>query len=214
MNKAHYIITRFNLGLYDPSYWASQPNPDKWLERRLELFEQYTIPSVKAQDSQDFRWHLLFDNSTPGKYISKINDYQNNIYGKIQAVFCDSMDAYAKQLIRDTKNEYIITTRLDSDDEIRPHFISSIVFHSRNNYSFINFCDGCMIDLNKKTIQRVSAQKSNPFLSAIEKTSEAKTIYCYGNHSLIEKKYGRKVFNIRGRPAWVRYIHNHNIHTK
>ena len=72
----HFILTRFNLLLWNKDKKGSKVRTVKWLEHRFTLFEKYCLPSVKNQTCQDFEWIVLLDSSTPEKYKAKIADYQ------------------------------------------------------------------------------------------------------------------------------------------
>ena len=52
------LITFFNVGI----------NPividEIYLEKRFELFDKYTFPSINAQTDKDFTWFLLFNDKT------------------------------------------------------------------------------------------------------------------------------------------------------
>ena len=63
----HFILTRFNLRKkgWDETKSQSKVLTDKWMENRLELFEQYCYSSIKAQTKKDFEWLVFFDKTTP-----------------------------------------------------------------------------------------------------------------------------------------------------
>ena len=64
-NFSHFLITRFNLNLYERDKHAAPTRTARWLEHRFEVFERYCLPSVAAQTATDFRWLCLFDAATP-----------------------------------------------------------------------------------------------------------------------------------------------------
>lgn len=67
-NFSHFLITRFNLNLYERDKHAAPTRTARWLEHRFEVFERYCLPSVAAQTATDFRWLCLFDAATPEPY--------------------------------------------------------------------------------------------------------------------------------------------------
>lgn len=83
----HYIITRYN---YPKEY------PHK--EERERLFFKYTLPSIKNQTDQNFKYII----------IGQTHDW--------------------KQLEDEIKgiNDWVVTTRLDNDDMILPEFTKEI----------------------------------------------------------------------------------------
>lgn len=52
----HFILTRFNLLLWNKAKDGQMVRTTKWLEHRFSLFENYCIPSIKNQTCQDFEW--------------------------------------------------------------------------------------------------------------------------------------------------------------
>jgi hypothetical protein len=73
----HFLITRFNLAF---EVWSQDKNhnlvrTDDWLQKkRIQLFEEYCLPSISKQTNQDFDWIILFDVSSPDFLKSRIND--------------------------------------------------------------------------------------------------------------------------------------------
>ena len=59
----HFVITRFNVrstlqgseAMIEPAYLA----------HRLEMFEQFCLPTLRGQSRQDFTWLVLFSEDTP-----------------------------------------------------------------------------------------------------------------------------------------------------
>ena len=72
----HFILTRFNLLLWNKDKEGGKVRTTKWLEHRFSLFEKYCLPSILSQTCQDFEWIVLFDSMTPEKFMSKIAEYE------------------------------------------------------------------------------------------------------------------------------------------
>lgn len=67
MRIKHFVITRFNMPIF-----PTRTNGDKvknndveFLNKRLDIFERYCMPSLKNQTCQDFQWLVMFDINTP-----------------------------------------------------------------------------------------------------------------------------------------------------
>ena len=73
----HFILTRFNLLLWNRDKEGKKVRTIKWLEHRFSLFEKYCLPSIANQTSKNFKWIVLFDSSTPEKYKDRIVDLQS-----------------------------------------------------------------------------------------------------------------------------------------
>ena len=76
MSFHHFILTRFNLPLWQYDKHNRRIEGTKWLEKRLVLFESYCLPSVVGQSFQNFIWILLCDENTPLEYRERIKEYR------------------------------------------------------------------------------------------------------------------------------------------
>ena len=76
MNIQHFILTRFNLLLWNKDKEGNKVRSKEWLEHRFTLFERYCLPSIKNQTCQEFEWIVLLDSTTPEKFKERIAEYQ------------------------------------------------------------------------------------------------------------------------------------------
>lgn len=163
----HYILTRFNTQdinglLYD------KKDADKWMDQRMELFEE-TKKSVLDQD-RDFEWIISIDKRTPKKYLEKIktDDRITFIYLDIRKTF-DQIK---------THTPWVITTRLDNDDLLRPGALGRIQDYFKPKVGVIDI-DYHQLDL--KTGEKYTSNRAtpnSPFLSLVEHFKWVKTCYC------------------------------------
>ena len=67
MTFEHYIVTRFNLPIFQAKVGGeSSKSCDRaYLQYRFDLFEKYCMPSIVNQTCQNFKWLVLFDANTP-----------------------------------------------------------------------------------------------------------------------------------------------------
>lgn len=72
---AYVIFTRFNLP--SKGYESVVRSTDDWLQKRVELFERFCLPSVMAQTDQDFSWIVYFDPHSPAWLMHKIYAWQS-----------------------------------------------------------------------------------------------------------------------------------------
>lgn len=147
MRFQHFLLTRFNVGLYSGAESAEltdrsgeQPSkdPDGWMDHRLKLFEKYCIPSVKNQSNKKFNWLVVFDEKTPSRFKNRIERYSDDcglvpLYsgGTCPTFAMNGLECRERVLkyITNELNEntqYIITTRIDNDDAIHSEFIRSV----------------------------------------------------------------------------------------
>lgn len=124
----HFLITRYMIG--DPMNWTPDQKDylnikDDWIEHRHRLFEEFTYPSVMAQDDMDFTWLILCSDYMK-KWCMSWLDIGNVhvVYG-----FNEYFKNHSRSLIPVVKeflkpeDDLVLTTRLDSDDAIATYFI-------------------------------------------------------------------------------------------
>ena len=117
----HFILTRFNLLLWNKDKEGNLVRTTKWLEHRFLLFEKYCLPSISNQTCKSFEWIVLFDNSTPDTYKKKISEFQQKCLQLIPIYVSPKEGRYFAQIFRDEvakriKDKRVITTYLDNDD--------------------------------------------------------------------------------------------------
>lgn len=76
MTIHHFILTRFNLLLWNKDKEGNKVRSKEWLEHRFALFERYCLPSIKNQTCQEFTWIVLLDRTTPESFKERIAEYQ------------------------------------------------------------------------------------------------------------------------------------------
>ena len=172
----HFILTRFNNGLYD------KPDADEWMQSRLELF-QVTKESVLSQ-TEDFKWVIAFDQRTPQAMVDYICDDERMIpfYGDIRNVTLD------------VSTPFVITSRLDNDDiylpgaikAIQECFVPQIYVIDMDYEQFDSNTGERYTSGNKAKKQRYRLLNNGPFLSLIEPSERVMTCYCRPHTFLID----------------------------
>ena len=81
MKFKHFVITRFNLPIF-----PTRNNGEKvkncdvdFLNKRLDIFEKYCMPSLKNQTNQDFIWFVMFDANTPDVIKGRLSHIENGM---------------------------------------------------------------------------------------------------------------------------------------
>lgn len=236
----HFILTRFNLLLWNKDKEGNKVRTKGWLEHRFLLFEQYCLPSIKNQTCQNFEWIVLFDSTTPEPFKKKVEEYkkkcpqlisvyvepQNGCYFadifrtevvrrlslKVQEFKCSSCSN--QELENSRINLRVITTYLDNDDALNIHFIEDLQkrAESLSNGTFINYVDGYQYYTDYKYVMQIHYPR-NHFMSVVEEGNPAilKTIYGYGSHYYIEKIPGVRIEYVKNQPMWCEVIHEKNM---
>ena len=142
-------------------------DPEEWMEHRMKLFDELTLPSVICQTCTDFTWLLAFDRNTPewikDKYMSFPNvmiaynypaDHIKNEYSAIN--------------VPPYNGDWIITSRLDNDDIILPEYIETVQSYFDKTFKLVDV-NGYQYDLaTGKHYDPDRAGCTSPFISLIE----------------------------------------------
>lgn len=220
MNFKHYILTRFNINIsfLNNKFPFKDPNnppnmrilDEDYLEERFNLFEKYTLPSIKKQSNQNFKWIILFHKRTPNKFLNRIKELKK-VYNFVD-LYLDDHDSfnfsdYCKK--HEDISDMYITTRLDNDDIIDEDFCYKIQKYANENLHecFLSFPYGAKLDLNFSKQFDIN-YKFNHFISMIG--SNENTILNF-NHAAIDKIGKEIVYLKTKRPMWIEIIHQSNV---
>jgi hypothetical protein len=207
----HYLITRFNLK--NPNWDVTKNNEelltDAWMEDRMWLFENFCLPSVKAQSNKKFTWLLYLDTTTAEKYKNKITDLTSGTEN-IKLFFINGMNEFYPEIQKATTSEktYLITTRIDNDDVISKHFIDEIQkkFASQD-FLAIDVIKGYSLQIKPTYILGKKEHVFNPFISLIEKNENPKTVW-FNDHTQWKKE--SRIIQITNKRLWMSIIHEKN----
>lgn len=210
MNRdfVHVVLTRFNTAVsYAP---LARRLDTTWLQSRLQLFEQYCLPSMASQRNAEFRWIVFCDEESPTWFHDKMNSYRpllNPLF--VSGLLTD--DRIAASLAREgyVDAPHLITTRLDNDDALANHHLSLVQSEfRRQEREFIAFPIG--IQLFRGHLYNVF-WPSNPFVSLIEKIGEDNhfTTVCCVRHDHLRGV--AKVRTLMRSAQWLQVIHGNNV---
>lgn len=213
----HFVITRFNV---KANYGCKLKNPNNnpmcrildedYLEERLDIFEKYTLQSMKKQTNQNFTWLILFHKRTPNKFKQRIHQLKNEV--NFVDLYFDDEDKFSflDYCNNEEKNtDWFITTRIDNDDMFEEDYIEQIQEYANNNLHtcILSFERGVKYDLNSRKTYEYE-RKDNHFLSMIGKQGECILQY---NHAKILNSGKEIVFLNSNKPMWTEIIHDSNV---
>ncbi|GGF17097.1 glycosyltransferase [Flavobacterium limi] len=207
----HYLITRFNLK--NPNWDVTKNNEelltDEWMEDRMWLFENFCLPSVKAQSNKNFTWLLYLDTTTAEKYKTKITDL-TSATENIKLFFINGMNEFYPEIQKATTSEkpYLITTRIDNDDVISKYFIDEVQkkFASQD-FLAIDVIKGYSLQIKPIYILGKKEHVFNPFISLIEKNENPKTVW-FNDHTQWKKE--SRIIQVTDKRLWMSIIHEKN----
>jgi len=145
-------------------------NPDEWMEHRMKLFDEITLPSVMCQTCTNFIWLLAFAPETPKWIIDKYNLFPHiDIIHKYPADYVRLNSHYLwPHKIRERINGWLITSRLDNDDMIMPEYIETVQSYFDETFKLVDV-NGYQYDLaTGKHYDPDRAGCTSPFISLIE----------------------------------------------
>ena len=215
----HFILTRFNLLLWNKDKEGGKVRSMNWLEHRFALFEKYCLPSVKNQSCQNYEWIVLFDSLTPEAFKEKIVRYQKDCPNLIP-VFVEPergrffVDIFREEMTKRLCAQRVISTYLDNDDALNVGFIEDLQWRatSISNDTFVYYDNGFQLYTDSKYVMRINYPR-NHFVSYVEKgdPNNVKGVFCYGTHYFIDTIKDAIIKHVVTKPMWCEIIHEKNV---
>lgn len=216
----HYLITRFNLNLYDKDKKSNSVKGVDWLGHRFELFEKFCLPSIVQQTCKDFTWLCLFNRNTPIQYCKKIetiaSKYSFYVPLYLSQTETDNLNNFLIEYISSklpSNKKVIITSRLDSDDALHCEFIQEVQAIAKLrvlNDFIINFDFGYQLITKMNFLFRIN-HLSNHFLTRIE--TDIKNFKTVMDFNHMKAVVHAKIENVAmpQKPMWLEIIHERNV---
>lgn len=207
----HIVIVPFNLPNNLISIYEGE---NCWMDRRMNLFQNYTLPSFNNQTNKDFHLVILLDPSTPKKYLNILKKLENQypffnilytLESKGEQYEKDLLEFYLK--IRKNDSNTILAGRCDNDDAVHTYYIETIKQNIKD-FQVLSLAKGLYWDI-----------KSNQFLDSIFPTGPFLTTQStldnffnprHENHHDIVRKNNHTILT-EGYPMWVQIIHGENL---
>ncbi len=203
----HYLHTGFNVPVY-----SNRIPVEEWIDYRLPVFEDITLPSIKNQTCKNFEWIVFFGNQTSQKLREKIQKWEEEEI--MTAVFLPEKRAYIPYFnsLKSKPFEYLLSSRCDNDDALAFNFIQTV----QDNFEeveemAIDILYGCKWLYNSQRF-RTETTHGNPFISIIEKNDgrdfkPART----RKHTFIHEELKKVKIVANTSLAWLRGIHQQNV---
>ena len=162
----HILLTKFAVKFAADNPRTRFEANDSWIDERMNLFQKYCLPSVKAQTFKDFDWWII---ASPN--FRNFDKVQNELekYGKIlwtDAPWRDGLSEVGPLLETYYKDVgWICTTRLDSDDIISNDFMLNIHEGATEKEAWLSFYLGYYLYGESVSLARVNP---NQFISYVE----------------------------------------------
>jgi len=221
----HFVLTLFNLKIWDKDKKNSPTHTDEWLNSRFDIFEKYCLHSIMSQECKNFRWIVFFDSETPQKYKIRIMEYEK-LCPQFQPCYVDEKDAllfrsdnidlrckpireFVKNCL-DNEDEYLLTTNLDNDDALSVDAVSRI----QRTFNILPVEGAIIFPWGVQYISSIGMMLKmfyphNHFMSLVERVDgDIKTIQ-YFVHTKVRRQM--PVTDIEDGPGWLEIVHNSNV---
>ncbi|MEO7061282.1 MAG: glycosyltransferase [Lapillicoccus sp.] len=201
----HVVLTRFNVRM--DTY---EHPPTGWLDGRIDLFEQYCLPSVRAQTTQGFTWLLFFDSETPTESLARMRALAEDGLFDVVLVEGQFTRARAAEHVQSrARAPFLITTRVDNDDAVATDFIQTVQAQfGRQDLEFVNLVDGAQLWEGRTYLRPYT---KNPFVSLVERRTDRPPHTVFISRHFAVDETG-PVLNVRTRhPMWLQVVHGGNV---
>lgn len=197
----HFLLTRYNTGLYDENnpYKKNAPDPERWMEDRFELFKA-TATSVARQTCPDFKWFIFVDPATPSAWRQKIEEVSG------AETIDKPINEFMPTLKRDRK--FLITTRFDNDDLLKPRFIEMVQRHFEPSERVIDTGGEQYDSRNGRLYTRGRTTPNSPFISLVEEWTDSPKTAFYKTHSKMNSLFPARYVD---EVLWTQVIHGNNV---
>jgi hypothetical protein len=205
-------MTRFAIPFKEDDEFYDQGR--EWIDKRFELFEKYTLPSVQAQTCKDFDWALVvnmeFPHWTDADWMRLVSyGYKVWCLNTVWDRECVGAEFDYGLCIKSRSDEdWYITSRLDSDDVLLPNYIEGIQSKFTEEKQWIGFDNGLVYDVDTDTTYS-RTYKNSPFVSLVEHRDTVKGVYQLP-HTAATKEFNYVSVDT-DEPGWMQVIHGSNV---
>lgn len=203
----HLITTRFNVRVgLTANARALSP---EWLEPRLRLFREITVPSVASQSIPPDGWLVFFDEDTPDEMRHQVRRLEVG-FPLMRAEYCVEFNAQlVAERIRNAiprDADWLLTTRLDNDDALNRLFVESVQRAARRGVrEFINPTYGLIVANGCLYRKR---DFSSPFMTLSEPVAGFQTVWI-DQHQRLSRHGPVRQFALPD--AWIQVVHGGNL---
>jgi len=175
-----------------------------WLHRRLELFQEWCLPSVLGQSDSDFEWKIAIDTRVDKSFTARSKKL---LPGQAELRFWNRAEREGSLFGQLPQGGGLaITCRLDSDDAIHKNFVRTVRSLARDGY-VVNFLRGARINLETPRAVPIW-DASGPFISFV--SSRGQAVNSLGRHAQVGRS--APVINLETvDPMWLQTVSGTNI---
>ena len=204
----HYLITRFDVAT---DYGGRSHPGEAWLRRRIDLFDTFTLPSVRAQTTDEFTWLVFFAPDPPPFLARSIEEWDR--WPTFVPCYVPAMNTGREAREAITANvgpgaSHLITTRLDNDDAFCRGYLESVQSaFAGQDLVFVNCRSGVVLDTRRHVFSLVN-RRANQFVSCIERFGDELTTVMATDHSALPSV--ASVIELDTPESWLHVEHGDN----
>jgi len=136
-------------------------HPFEWWEHRLNIYEHFTLASIKNQTNKNFVISMTIDNYFPPELIPRLEKML--IESGQQFIFANRyLNNFAEKMKPYLQYKYIYHTRIDSDDLFHKDIVNEIQKYEYAHRRALVFQKGYCYDCKNKRLQHYK-MPSPPF---------------------------------------------------
>lgn len=182
----HYVFTNFGIGIKD----------ELWLSYRLEIFTNTVFPSLANQRNRDFEWTIFIDEALPILHQARLEAAITSSGLNARTLKVNDYSLTNKEvskLLAETREDIVLTSRIDDDDCIHQDVIATIQEHARSkehaeDMLLISLHNGLEFLPSDDCYRAVTYDTLALALTLVDKTRGIKTrsITQYAHHMVVE----------------------------
>ncbi|WP_040162168.1 glycosyltransferase [Nigerium massiliense] len=206
MTVPHVFLTRYNLP--SPGVESLIRAQEGWLRERTELFERFTVPSVRAQEGDGIHWIVFLDPESPDWLKQRMTSLQAE--GLLDPVYTESVegDDLAREVRRVVGDaDAVSTSNLDNDDGLARDFVARLrqadVPAPRSALYVVN---GLIRTSDRLYLRR---DDDNAFVAVREPLDDGFRSCWADWHNRLHLHM--PVVEIPGAPGWLQVVHSKNV---
>lgn len=202
----HVLVTRFNLPTVGPESLVRAR--EGWLRERIDLFERYTVPSVRRQTAGSLSWIVYLDPESPPWLRERLRPHvADGLFTVLLRERVSWQDvARDVRAVTGARGEILLTTNLDNDDALADDFADRVQALARRHRRAAIFLSSGLIARGDEVYLR--RDDHNAFCSVAEPWDAPGTAW-RDWHTLLDRHY--PVVVEAGPPAWLQVVHGGNV---
>lgn len=202
---SHVFLTRFNL----PSAGTESliRADENWLRERIELFEHYTIPSVRHQTIRSAGWLIYLDPDSPTWLRERMDPLEAEGLGTLKYYVPGSSAAVVEDVraLVPPVTQCVVTSNLDNDDGLAIDFVERLLYSATSTTTVIYFVHGIIMRGNRLYLHK---DRDNAFVAVSEPLDSMVSCWADWHNRL---RLQMPALELTGEPAWLQIVHGKNV---